>query len=67
MPHEKRKYHEVQAQFEKAVETDWRPFDAMSERRRQRAALSDPDCPPATAAQLARTRRVPTVRALRKS
>ena len=46
--------------------TDWRAFDAMSEEERHRAALSDPGCPPATAAQLARARRVPTVRALRK-
>jgi putative transcriptional regulator len=46
--------------------SDWRRFDAMSEEERHRAALSDPDCPPATEAQLARARRVPTVRALRK-
>ena len=46
--------------------TDWRAFDAMSEEERHQAALSDPDCPPATEAQLARARRVPTVRALRK-
>jgi putative transcriptional regulator len=38
----------------------------MSEEERHQAALSDPECPPATAAQLARARRVPTVRALRK-
>ena len=46
--------------------TDWRAFDAMSEGQRHRAAISDPDCPPATEARLARARRVPTVRALRK-
>ena len=46
--------------------TDWRAFDAMSEEERHRAAFSDPDCPPATEAQLARARRAPTVRALRK-
>ncbi len=45
--------------------TDWRGFDAMSEEARHRAAVSDPDAPPATEAQLARARRVPTVRALR--
>ncbi len=50
----------------KPPKTDWRAFDAMSEQERHRAALSDPDCPPATDAQLARARRVPTVRALRK-
>jgi putative transcriptional regulator len=46
--------------------TDWHAFEAMSEEERHQAALSDPDCPPATEAQLARARRVPTVRALRK-
>jgi putative transcriptional regulator len=50
----------------KAPKTDWRAFDAMSEEKRHRAAVSDPDCPPASEAQLARARRVPTVRALRK-
>jgi len=38
----------------------------MSEADRQRAARSDPDCPPATKAQLARAQRVPNVRALRQ-
>jgi putative transcriptional regulator len=37
----------------------------MGEAERQRAAAADPDCPPATKGQLARARRVPTVRALR--
>jgi putative transcriptional regulator len=45
--------------------TDWRAFDAMSDEERHRAAVSDPDAVPATEAQLARARRVPTVRALR--
>jgi putative transcriptional regulator len=45
--------------------TDWRAFDAMSDEERHRAALSDPDCPPATEEQLARARRMPTVKALR--
>jgi len=47
------------------TKSDWRAFDAISEKERHHAALSDPDCPPATKAQLARARRVPTVRALR--
>jgi len=51
----------------KPPKTDWRAFDAMSEEERHAAALSDPDCPPATGAQLARARRVPNVRALRQS
>ena len=38
--------------------TDWRAFDAMSEEERHAAAVSDPDCPPATEAQLARARRI---------
>jgi putative transcriptional regulator len=46
--------------------SDWAAFDAMSEKERHRAAVSDPDALPATAAQLARARRVPTVRALRQ-
>jgi putative transcriptional regulator len=45
--------------------TDWRAFDAITEEERHQAALSDPDAPPATASQLARARRMPTVRALR--
>ncbi len=50
----------------KPPKTDWRTFDALSEEERHRAALANPDCPPATEAQLARARRVPSVRALRK-
>jgi putative transcriptional regulator len=50
----------------KPPKSDWRDFDAMSEEARHRAAVSDPDALPATEAQLARARRVPTVRALRK-
>jgi putative transcriptional regulator len=50
----------------KPPKTDWRAFDAMSKAQRHRAALSDPDCPPASKVQLARARRVPTVAALRK-
>ena len=48
-----------------ATKTDWRAFDAMSEEERHQAALSDPDCPPLTEEQLARAKRMPTVRALR--
>ena len=50
----------------KTPKTDWRAFDAMSAKDHHRAAVSDADAPPATAAQLARARRVPTVRALRQ-
>jgi putative transcriptional regulator len=45
--------------------SDWRAFDAMSDKDRHKAALADPDAPPATKVQLARARRVPNVRALR--
>jgi putative transcriptional regulator len=45
--------------------TDWRAFDAMSDEERHQAALSDPDCPPLTEEQLARARRMPTVKTLR--
>jgi putative transcriptional regulator len=38
----------------------------MSEEERHQAAIHDQDCPPAAAAHLARARRVPAVRALRK-
>jgi hypothetical protein len=43
---------------EKLPKADWRAFDEMSETDRHRAALSDPDAPPATAAQLSRARKV---------
>jgi putative transcriptional regulator len=45
--------------------TDWRAFDAMTEEESHQAALSDPDCPPLTEEQLARARRMPTVKRLR--
>jgi|GEM_PF-6053059 putative transcriptional regulator len=44
----------------KPSKTDWRAFDAMSDEERHEAALSDPDSAPATEAQLARARRVPS-------
>jgi putative transcriptional regulator len=50
----------------KPPKSDWRAFDAMSEADRHRAALADADARPATKAQLARARRVPSVRALRQ-
>ena len=46
--------------------TDWRAFDAMTEEERHQAAMTDSDALPAADAQLARARRVPSVRALRK-
>jgi putative transcriptional regulator len=46
--------------------TDWTAFDAMTAAERHAAALTDPDAQPATEAQLARARRVPNVRLLRR-
>jgi putative transcriptional regulator len=50
----------------KPPRSDWRAFDAMTEKARHQAAVSDVDAPPASEAQLARARRIPSVRALRK-
>jgi len=50
----------------KPPKSDWRKLDAMTEKDRHQAALSDSDAPPATEAQLARARRLPSVRALRE-
>ena len=51
---------------ERPPKSDWRAFDAMTEEARRQATLSDLDALPATEALLARARRVPTVRALRR-
>jgi hypothetical protein len=49
----------------KPPKTGWRAFDAMSEEERHQAALSDPDSPPATEAELLRARRVSAAAARR--
>ena len=46
--------------------TDWSHFDAMTEQERHTAALNDPDSLPTNQEQLARARRVPNVRTLRR-
>ena len=46
--------------------TDWTDFDKMTEAERHAAALADPDALPATEVQLARARRIPDVRSLRR-
>ena len=46
--------------------TDWTEFDLMTDEEAHAAALSDPDCPPSTPEQLARTRRVVDVRMIRE-
>lgn len=45
--------------------TDWRDFDAMTEEEQEAAARADPDNPPLTGEQLARTRPVAPIKALR--
>ncbi len=50
----------------KPPKADWGAFDAMTEEERHQAAMTDSDALPATDAQLARARRVPSVGALRK-
>lgn len=49
----------------KLPKTDWRAFDALTDKERRAAAVADPDCPPAKKSQLARARRNPDVRAVR--
>lgn len=65
-PHEKGNITKFKLDSKQPPNSDWRAFDAMSEEQRHRAAVSDQDAPPATDAQLARARRVPSVRALRQ-
>jgi putative transcriptional regulator len=49
------------------TEAEWARFAALTEEEVHQAALSDPDNPPRTAAELARMRRVPNVQKLRLS
>lgn len=50
-----------------ADKTDWQRLRTMSEADVEAAALSDPDAQPLTADQLARMRRVPRVKTLRRA
>lgn len=50
-----------------ADKTDWQRLRSMSEADVEAAALSDPDARPLTADQLARMRRVPRVKTLRRA
>ena len=45
--------------------TDWSAFDAMTDEEQEAAARSDPDNPPLTEEQLARTQPVAPIKALR--
>ena len=46
---------------------DWKRFDAMTDEQRHAAALSDPDAQPWTAAQLARAKRTPRAKIIRRA
>ena len=46
--------------------TDWSQFDALTDEEQHESASSDPDAQPATACQLARAKRMPDVRFIRK-
>ena len=48
-------------------ETDWEAFDALTDDEVAEAALTDSDNPPLTAEDVAKMRRVPNVRAIRKA
>lgn len=45
--------------------TDWKRVDSLSEEEIERAALSDPECPPSTREELKRMRRVQEVKRIR--
>ena len=47
--------------------TDWRRFDAMTTTERRQAALGDPDSKPLTDTDLARMRRTPQVKIIRRA
>ncbi len=46
---------------------DWRRFDAMTEAERHAAALADPDAQPLTQERLARMKRTPQVKVIRRA
>lgn len=49
-----------------ASDTDWATLDALSDEEVEARALADPDAPPLRDDQLARLRRIPSVRLLRR-
>jgi putative transcriptional regulator len=51
----------------KASKTDWRRFDAMTEGQRHAAALKDPDAQPLTEEDLARMKRTPRAKMIRRA
>lgn len=50
-----------------ADKADWAEFDSMTDAEAHAAAVSDPDCPPATDAQLKRARRAINAAAVRRN
>jgi putative transcriptional regulator len=46
---------------------DWKRFDAMTTRQRQREAMSDPDARPLTPADFKRMRRTPRAKIIRRA
>jgi putative transcriptional regulator len=52
---------------DKQTRHDWSRFDAMTEAERHAAAVSDPDAPPLTPERMARMRRTPQVRVIRRA
>lgn len=51
----------------KTAKHDWTRFDAMTDAQGHAAALADPDAQPMTDADLARMRRVPRAKTLRRA
>lgn len=51
----------------KPTRHDWSCFDAMTEAERHAAAISDPDALPLTSERMARMRRTPQVRVIRRA
>jgi putative transcriptional regulator len=49
------------------AEDDWARFDAMTEAQRHAAALADPDAQPLTPERLARMKRTPRVKVIRRA
>jgi putative transcriptional regulator len=51
----------------KSAEQDWRRFDVMDDARRHAAAAEDPDAKPLAEEDMARLRRTPQVRVIRRA
>ena len=51
----------------KGTKHDWSRFDAMTEKERHAAALSDPDAKPLTPADFRRMKRTPQVKIIRRA